>query len=134
MDASVLVPLFIAERRSDNARDMVVQPEPLLVSVLARAEVAATISSKLRALQLSEAEAAEALASFDGWVESSTERVSTRAVDISIAANLVRRFDLQLRAPDAIHVATALRLRADLATFDVGMARAARVLGVTVLD
>ena len=46
---------------------------------------------------------------------------------------LVRRLDLGLRAPDALHIATARRLGATLFTFDLGMASAARMLGLSLL-
>ncbi len=44
----------------------------------------------------------------------------------------IRRFDLALRTPDALHIAAAGRLSAKLATFDVKMAAAATALGLEI--
>jgi len=46
----------------------------------------------------------------------------------------LRDLTLGLRAPDAINIAIAQRLGAELATFDKKMATAASKLGVTVAD
>lgn len=60
--------------------------------------------------------------------------VRVSSSDIDAARDLVRHIELKLRAPDAIHLATAQRLGATLATFDVTLASAARALGVEVED
>ena len=52
--------------------------------------------------------------------------------DIRLAAAYVRRFDLALRAPDALHLAVAGRLDVPLGTLDRRLATAARELGVAV--
>lgn len=51
-----------------------------------------------------------------------------------MATAFVRRPDITLRAPDAIHIAAASRLGATLLTLDHGMARAAAALGVDHLN
>jgi len=45
---------------------------------------------------------------------------------------MLRRLDLNLRAPDAIHIAITERANATLVTFDLKMADSARSLGVAV--
>jgi uncharacterized protein len=45
---------------------------------------------------------------------------------------VLRRLDVNLRTPDALHIAIAQRLEATLVTFDWGMAAAARPLGMAV--
>lgn len=50
--------------------------------------------------------------------------------DVAIASSFLRRFDLNLRPPDALHIAIAQRLDAELATFDAGMAACAQALGI----
>jgi predicted nucleic acid-binding protein len=44
----------------------------------------------------------------------------------------MRRLDLTLRTPDALHIAISGRVGATLATFDEKMAAAARVVGLPV--
>ena len=53
-------------------------------------------------------------------------------VDVRLAYAYVRRFDLALRAPDALHIAIDRRLDVSLATVDRRLAAAAGELGVTV--
>jgi predicted nucleic acid-binding protein len=45
---------------------------------------------------------------------------------------MLRRLNLRLRAPDAVHLAMAERLGAKIATFDKQMANAANRLGISV--
>ena len=54
--------------------------------------------------------------------------------DLSRAEQLVRRRELKLRAPDALHLAVALRHRLELVTFDDRMAVAAVALGINVVQ
>jgi predicted nucleic acid-binding protein len=56
----------------------------------------------------------------------------TQGEDFSAATVFLRRFDLGLRTPDALHIAIAARLGAKLVTFDVKMAAAAAALGLDV--
>jgi hypothetical protein len=46
---------------------------------------------------------------------------------------LLRRLDLRLRTPDAVDIAIARRIGADLLTYDEKMAICARMLGLKVL-
>jgi predicted nucleic acid-binding protein len=47
---------------------------------------------------------------------------------------MLRQLELKLRAPDAIHLAVAQRLKVAIATFDQPMAKAAHMLGIPVVD
>jgi predicted nucleic acid-binding protein len=61
-----------------------------------------------------------------------TTPAEIHATDVRLASVYVRRFDLALRAPDALHVAIARRLDVALVTLDRRMAAAAVELGVAV--
>jgi predicted nucleic acid-binding protein len=52
--------------------------------------------------------------------------------DIDAANRILRRLDVNLRTPDAIHIVIARRLQATLVTFDRIMAASARALGIGV--
>lgn len=132
LDASVLVALVVDEERSQDARTLIARREPPIVSTFAALELASAVSRKLRMGELSELQADAALTALDVWLARDAVRVITSESDIFAAAGLVRRFDLKLRTGDALHVTTALRLGADLATFDVRMAQAARAAGLHV--
>ena len=70
-----------------------------------------------------------------GWrvLAADGTEVEAKAVDIAFAEAVLRRLDLNLRTPDAIYLAIAQRLGAELATFDIRMADCARQLGIPVV-
>jgi hypothetical protein len=47
-----------------------------------------------------------------------------------LAADLVRRFELMLRTPDALHIVIAARMAATLVTRDDRMAKASTAIGL----
>lgn len=135
LDASVIVPLFTRDAFTDRARFYLRSVRPALtVSDFASAEFASAVARKVRIEHLSHEESRAAFATFDVWMTSEVVRAQTLPADISTAESFIRRLDLNLRAPDAIHIAIALRLDADLATFDERMADCARLLGCRVVD
>jgi hypothetical protein len=72
------------------------------------------------------------LADFDAWRAAMSSPVEIVASDARLAYVYVRRFDLALRAPDAVHLAVSRRLDLRLVTLDRRLAAAARELGVAV--
>jgi predicted nucleic acid-binding protein len=61
-----------------------------------------------------------------------TQRTEAGTVDIATAITFLRRLDLPLKTPDAIHIAIAQRVGGTLVTFDRQMAASARALGTPV--
>jgi uncharacterized protein len=104
----------------------------LLISDFAAAEVASALSRLVRMAVLTAADASARLADFDAWRAAMSLPVDLGASDARLAYIYVRRFDLGLRAPDALHLAIARRLDATLVTLDRRLAAAATELGVTV--
>ena len=98
----------------------------------AAAEVASTLSRLVRMALLTRADATARLADFDAWRAAMSSPVDIGASDARLAYIYVRRFDLGLRAPDALHLAIARRLDATLVTLDRRLAAAGRELGVAV--
>jgi uncharacterized protein len=68
------------------------------------------------------------LSAFDRWMLTAAGSVEVSGTDIALATSFLRRLDLTLRTPDAIHIAIAQRLQARLVTFDQRMTIAARAL------
>lgn len=131
LDTSLLVPLFAADALADRAEAWLESgPRGLVVSDLAEAEFVAAIGAKARTRSLTEAEARTALDNFPEWVEMACRRVVLAPEDLRQATQWMRRFDLNLRTPDTMHLALAARLNLAIATFDQGMARAAQALGL----
>lgn len=134
LDTSVLVALFTDDAQSTSA-DLILRSVPddvVFVSDFAAAEFASAISRKVRMGELSSDEARETFADLDAWVAQGTSSVEVGPVDVELAGRYLRRLDLTLRTPDAIHIAMAERLRARLATLDLKMAASARTLGIAV--
>jgi predicted nucleic acid-binding protein len=133
LDASVLVSLFASDSMTSRA-DAFLQSQPsvLIVSDFAAAEFASAIARDVRTKTLTADDAKVAFSIFDAWILRETERVHITSADISTAVAWLRRLDLPIRAPDAINIAIAQRVNANLFTFDKQMAENARVLGMNV--
>lgn len=126
VDTSVLASLFLTDVNSAPARAaMQAMTVPPTVSTFAAAEFAAVVGRKLRTGSLAPDRATGILGKFDGWCVAQAEMVDVEPADHRLAASFVRRFDLGLRAPDALHIAVCQRLRLPLLTFDAPSLRGA---------
>ena len=133
LDANILVALLTVEPLSERADDFIQSNvERLIVSDFAAAEFASAIARRVRTRETTVEDARHDLADFDVWTARLTERTELNAGDVAAATAYMRRLDLTLLTPDALHIAIARRLDATLVTFDRGMAAAARTLGVAV--
>jgi hypothetical protein len=133
LDASALLPAFIPEPSSATvAAFLRAADDALLVGTFAAAEVASAVSRLARTRALTSLEANSALLAFDEWCAIGADMVEVEPIDVRLAAVFVRRFDLMLRAPDALHIAVCQRLGSTLVTLDLRLAAAARDLGVEV--
>jgi hypothetical protein len=131
LDASVVVALFTDDVFADmDAARVSRANHPIVVSDFGVAEFASGLGLRVRRAALSPASARRACDLLDHRLSASCDVVSLAPQDIALATAWLRRFDLTLRAPDAIHLAIAARLAAPVATFDAGMEVAARTLGV----
>jgi len=131
LDASVILPTLIKEDASTVVdRFLGEVREPLAVSEFAAAEVASALSRLARTGLLDHDSAIARLADFDAWRAASTTDVDLQASDIRLAHVFIRRFDLMLRAPDALHAAVCGRENLLLVTLDKRLAKAAEELGV----
>jgi uncharacterized protein len=131
IDTSALVPLFVQEARTAQVRSFVTQADAaLVVSDLARAEFASAIARRWRMREFSEGQAGRYFAIFDDWIIANAETASISDTDLQRANNWIRRLVLNLRAPDAIHLAICHRLQATILTFDTEMGQAARNLDI----
>jgi predicted nucleic acid-binding protein len=134
LDASVLVSLFVRDANSDKAdRALRAVRQMLIVSDFAAAEFASGISQHVRTRSIPASDARVAFSEFDEWTGRETERMEISNADVDNAATLLRRLDLPLRTPDALHVVMVQRNGSRLLTFDKTMAAAARALGIAVI-
>lgn len=131
----MLVPLFAEDALLDRGRKLIGDaPITPVVSDFAAAEFASSLGRKVRTGHLIAEHAQMAFVAFDAWVARVATRVVMAPSDVAGAQAWLRRLELNLRAPDAIHIAMAQRLGARIATFDRRMATSARSLGSEVLE
>lgn len=134
LDASVLVPLFARDALTPRALAFVAQAgQSMIVSDWAVLGSISAFSLKARsgAVTLSEAEAARD--NLFQWRKDFAITLVLESSDLEAATKLLGAFRLNLRAPDALHLAMAQRLNATLATFDAKLAAAGTALGVAVV-
>jgi len=133
LDASVLVAVLTVEPFSERA-DRFVRDHPigLIISDFAAAEFASAIARRVRMREVTVDDARSDLSAFDSWAARSVQLIEVTAADVALATAFLRRLDLTLRTPDAIHIAIARRIGATLVTFDQRMAESARALGMAV--
>lgn len=131
LDTSVLIPTLIAEASTGAVREILLaHAGDLVVSAFAVVEVASALSRLVRMDRLAGAQAMELLEHFDVWRTNAAQDCDVTASDCHLANNFVRRFDLRLHAPDALHAAICQRQQFQLVTLDRRLADAARQLGI----
>jgi predicted nucleic acid-binding protein len=133
LDASALVATLVREPGSVAIDAFLEQYDGTIgVSDLAAAEVASALSRLVRTRLIAQEDAEARLSDFDTWRSIRTETIDIEPSDARLANTYVRRFDLMLRAPDALHAAICRRLDLTLVTLDQRLAKAARELGIEV--
>jgi predicted nucleic acid-binding protein len=136
LDASVLVSILLDEPQSASVIEtLAVRTDAeLVVSDLAAAEVSSAVSLRVRRGEDTAATGAARLKLFDQWRSDLTRPTEVLPEDIRTAEQIVRMFDLGLRAPDAIHAAVTRRLGGCLFTLDQPLARAAIALNIALME
>jgi uncharacterized protein len=135
LDASVIVPLFKQEIKSESVRDWIETCEVrIAVSALCIGEVHAAFSRQVRLGIWDKSMAADARSTFDSWIEVAADTVELANNDVVVAADLVRQPFPKLLMPDAIHVALCKRLKLRLVTLDNELVDIAQREGVTTVS
>lgn len=135
LDASAIVPQFVKETTSEQVAAFVAGLDtPPAISSLAAGEFASALSRLFRTGILSRDDAVVRLAEFDMWSANRTRSVEIEATDLWRAIQFVRRFELGLRMPDAIHAATCQRHGLRLVTLDTRLGAAATALGLATIN
>ena len=130
LDASVIVPLFVHEaRHPDMWGYLATVSSPVIVTSFAAGEVVSALGRYVRKGELTVEGARERLCDLETWRAAATESPPIIDDDIDTASKFIARFDLGLRLPDAIHIASARRLGLPLLTLDDRMRQAATTLG-----
>jgi predicted nucleic acid-binding protein len=134
LDTSLVVPIFLPDVFVERARKfLATQTDDVVIGDFAAAEFCSVVGNRVRNKELTASAARMAFSNFDDWRSRHAVGAETLPSDITYAMTFLRRWDLGLRTPDAMHLAIARRLGAELATFDKRMAAAARALGIGVV-
>ena len=133
LDASVLVALLTEDEFAARADVFLHEASgDLYASDFAAAEFASAVARLVRMGETSKSKANELFGIFDEFRQRMLRNVDVLPQDIKMAEHIIRRLDLPLRAPDALHIAIARRAGAQLATLDSRMADCAAALGLAV--
>jgi predicted nucleic acid-binding protein len=125
LDTSVLVALYIPERRS-SAVAAAVGAARQAISALCEVEFASAVARRSRERAISSADAARVLETFDAHVgEQRFERLPVVPHTFSEAARMLRAGTAPLAALDALHLAIVRGHTHTLLTADAQLARAA---------
>jgi predicted nucleic acid-binding protein len=110
LDASVIVALFRPEPFSDRADQFIRTHTTVIASDFTVAEAASAIARCVRLREMTMDQARIVLASLDAWLARSAQQIEITSADIAAATAFLRRLDLPLRTPDAVHIAATQRL------------------------
>jgi hypothetical protein len=133
LDTSVVVALLTEDPLNLRASAFFQgSSEILIISDFGSAEFSSVVARRVRMGTITPDHGRAALAVFDAWTARTAHRVGIAGADVAVADTYLRRLDLTLLTPDALHIAIAVRIGAMLVTFDRAMAASARVLGMAV--
>ena len=132
-DTSAIVALFRTGPHSAQARFVLDQASSgQRMSDLTLAETSAALTAYHRGRPAGANDLSRLLAIVDIWFAARVPIVRVDTRDIAEATLLVRRLDLRLRVPDALHIAVCRRIGARLLTFDQDQCAAAAALGIAL--
>lgn len=131
VDTSAAISYFVRDAHTDTAIGLLTRPGLMLaISDLCVAEFIASISMHVRMGRYPAATGHELIEDFESWAGSFANLFQLQATDTRDAINFLRRFELKLRTPDALHLAICKRAGAHLASFDDDQSNASNMLGI----
>lgn len=134
LDTSFVFALMVEDSHSNRANAFLQdRQDELIVSDFAAAEFSAAVARHVRTGKATPQAAKAMFADFDTRVYLFAQRAETETWAVKAAEAFIRRLDLNLKAPYALHLAIARRVGATLATFDQQMIANAGVLGIPVV-
>jgi predicted nucleic acid-binding protein len=133
LDTSGLVAYYVPEALSQRVQQRLILAASVTVSELAQTELVAALSLRQRIGDLSLAEVQQVTALFTQHLDDGLYRsLHLTSAVYRQARQYIARFDLPLKAPDALHLAAAALEGIPLVTADRQLARNAEKLGIIV--
>jgi len=135
LDTSLVVAALTNEIRTASVQAWLGgrQSDAFLVSDWVTAEFSAALSIKLRNGQIDESARAQALGGYGRLLNANLAVLPVTAQQFHTAARMADRYDLGLRAADALHLAIAAEYGATLCTLDQRQREAGPAIGVMTL-
>jgi uncharacterized protein len=132
LDTSIVVPLFIEELKSATIRRFLrTEAKPVVTSDLTRLEFASVIGRRVREGSISPRSGQQAIFFCDQWMINSTEHIGLEARHIEGARSMLcGAFDLNLRAPDALHLSLVIATGSIFVTDDKRLKTVAPEFGI----
>lgn len=135
LDTAVVLTLFVGEGTSVAVESwLATRRQPLAFSDWGLTECASALGLKCRRGELDAGDAANALMAMTGFVRKSCELIACAPHHQVDAQEMLGRFDLPLRAGDALHLAISRHARATLVTYDNLLLASAKALGIKAFD
>jgi len=135
LDTSVLAAYYCPEPLSDRAERIVRSATSPALSELTELELLSALSRKVRARELSAADATRIMGRFTAHVAAGMfQRVVLDHRHFDLARGWMGRLTLSLRTLDTLHLAIASAEALPIATFDRALLRIATVLGVDTVE
>ncbi len=136
LDTSFIAPAFVHEAQSEACLDWLAAKAAgsLYASAWVQTEFASAVARKRRQREIRPSHAAAALTGFNDWLGNSCVLLPVEVIDFERAAAMIGQPGVSLRAGDALHLAVVERGHLALKSYDSGLLRAARLLGISIAD
>lgn len=133
LDASVVVSAFVDDVHSDRVIEWLALQDRVVLSAWTVAEFSSALSHYVRTGRATPAERTALEAEFDRWLSSAKVVLTITPEDFEGARRLLRTH-IQLRTPDALHLAMVSNRQLSLATLDKALRNSAMAEGVAMSD
>jgi len=135
LDTAIVLTLFVREPMSESVGKWVAsRRQPLAFSDWGLTECASALGIRLRRGELDADSAIRAYRAVATFANESCELIACAGHHQAEAQRLLTRFDLPLRAGDALHLAMSQHAQATLVTFDKQFVAAAKAIGAKIRD
>lgn len=135
LDSAILLTLFVGESTSGAVQAWLSKRrQPLAASDWGLTECASALALKCRRGEIAADDAARAFSAIASFAQESCERIACGPQHQIAAQEMLGRYDLNLRAGDALHLAISRHAGVILVTYDKLLLASAAALSVKARD